>query len=91
MPMVNARYLQIVYGTLGLAGFFAVWQVIGHYQLAGLSWPPLSAVLYYLFDPDRHALFFRAIDAMLFGFVCGFVPEKRDSHRELNDWNHDRT
>jgi NitT/TauT family transport system permease protein len=69
----DARVLQILYGTLGLAGFFAVWQIIGHYQLAGLSWPPLTAVLFYLFDPDRQALFIRAIDATLRSTGAGYA------------------
>ena len=69
----NSRLFAIAYGTAGLAGFFALWQVIGHYQLAGLSWPPLTAVLQYLFDPDRHALFIRAIDATLRSTVAGYL------------------
>ena len=69
----NSRLFAIAYGTVGLAGFFALWQVIGHYQLAGLSWPPLTAVLQYLFDPDRHGLFLRAIDATLRSTVAGYL------------------
>ena len=68
----NGRTLQALYGAAGLAGFFALWQVVGHYQLAGLSWPPLTSVLHYLFDPDRQALFLRAIDATLRSTIAGY-------------------
>lgn len=68
----NARSLQFVYGTVGLASFFALWQIIGQYQLAGLSWPPLTSVLQFLFDPDRQGLFLRAIDATLRSTVTGY-------------------
>ena len=73
MPGTSSRLIAIACGTAGLAGFFALWQVIGHYQLAGLSWPPLTAVLQYLFDPDRHALFLRAIDATLRSTIAGYL------------------
>ena len=73
MPGISARLLAIAYGAAGLAGFFLIWQAIGHYQLAGLSWPPLTAVLRYLFDPDRHALFLRAIDATMRSTVAGYA------------------
>ena len=73
MPGTSSRLIAIACGTAGLAGFFALWQVIGHFQLAGLSWPPLTAVLQYLFDPDRHALFLRAIDATLRSTIAGYL------------------
>jgi ABC-type nitrate/sulfonate/bicarbonate transport system permease component len=69
----NNKALQTLYGVAGLASFFALWQIIGLYQLAGLSWPPLTAVLAYLFDPDRHALFLRAIDATLRSTIAGYI------------------
>ena len=40
--------------------------------------------------PSLNECFLRAVDAMLFGFVCVLVLEKRDSHRELDRWNHRR-
>lgn len=73
MFSLNARYQQFLYGTLGLTGFFVLWQIIGHYQLAGLSWPPLTAVLSFLFDPDRRALFSRAIEATLRSTGAGYA------------------
>ena len=72
MTDAKERSLQIIYGAAGLASFFALWQIIGQYQLAGLSWPPLTAVLQYLFDPDKHALFRRAIDATLRSTLVGY-------------------
>ena len=69
----NSRLMTIAYGTAGLAGFFVLWQIIGHYQLAGMSWPPLTAVLRFLFDPDRQALFLRAIDATLSSAAAGYA------------------
>lgn len=50
-------------GLLGLGLFLLLWQLIGHYRLAGLSWPPLTEVLAVLLDPDRRALFTRALAA----------------------------
>jgi NitT/TauT family transport system permease protein len=70
---INARTSQVLYGTLGLAGFFALWQLIGHFQLAGLSWPPLTAVVGYLLDPDRYGLFSRAIEATLRSTGTGYT------------------
>ncbi len=72
MTDAKGRSLQIIYGAAGLASFFALWQIIGQFQLAGLSWPPLTAVLQYLFDPDKHALFLRAINATLRSTVAGY-------------------
>ena len=68
----KAKALQTLYGIAGLAGFFALWQIVGHYQLAGISWPPLTAILTYLFDPDRHGLFLRAIEATLRSTIVGY-------------------
>ncbi len=73
MPLASVRLGTLTYGTIGLSGFFLLWEVIGQFQLAGLSWPPLTAVLQYLFDPDRHALFLRAIDATLRSTVAGYL------------------
>lgn len=70
---VDSRVMQSLYGTLGLVGFFSLWQIIGMYQLAGLSWPPLTAIIAYLFDPDRHALFLRAIDSTMRSTGAGYA------------------
>lgn len=73
MTNASARLLAVLYGVAGLAGFFALWQVIGHYQLAGLSWPALTAVVQFLLDPERHGLFLRAIDATLRSTLAGYT------------------
>ncbi len=69
----DTRYMQVVYGTLGIIGFFALWQIIGMYQLAGMSWPPLTAVIGYLAEPSRHGLFARAIDATMRSTGAGYA------------------
>jgi NitT/TauT family transport system permease protein len=73
MRDLSARASQALYGMLGLAGFFALWQIIGQYQLAGISWPPLTSVLQFLFDPDRYTLFSRAIEATLGSASAGYA------------------
>lgn len=66
-----------VLGIVGLLLFLCVWQVIGYFQLAGLTWPPLTAVIALLADPDRWPLFGRALGAtvtsMLAGYLLGVV------------------
>jgi NitT/TauT family transport system permease protein len=47
---------------------FAGWEAVGSFRLAGLSWPPLTAVLY-LADSTRTPLFVRAVDATLAAVV----------------------
>ena len=47
-------------GVAGLLLFLCAWQVIGHYRLAGLSWPPLTDVIALLADPERWPLLGRA-------------------------------
>ena len=64
---------NFIFGILGLTSFFIFWQIIGHFQLAGLSLPSLTDVLNFLFDPERHALFIRAIGATFQSAVMGFL------------------
>ena len=56
---------RAAYGVAGLALFLVAWQIIGHYGLAGLAWPPLTSVLSLLGDPDRWPLLRRALSATL--------------------------
>jgi NitT/TauT family transport system permease protein len=61
---------------LGLAGvvlFLALWQLVGVYQLAGLTWPPLTSVLATLFDPARTIIFAHAAAATFSAAGVGFV------------------
>ena len=53
--------MRIALAAVGLGLFLAVWQAVGHYRLAGLSWPSLVEVLGVLLDPDRRPLFGRAL------------------------------
>jgi NitT/TauT family transport system permease protein len=51
-------------GAPVLAGIVAVavlWEAIGRAQLFGSTWPPLSAVLAYLFAPDHGSLLVNAV------------------------------
>ena len=60
-------------GALGLALFLVAWQVIGHFQLAGLAWPPLTSVLELLVDPGRWPLFRRALSATISAMMEGYL------------------
>jgi NitT/TauT family transport system permease protein len=60
-------------GIVGLGLFLLAWQLIGHYRLAGLSWPPLTEVLAVLFDPERRTLFARAVSATLWSTASGYL------------------
>jgi NitT/TauT family transport system permease protein len=62
----------LLLGALGVLGFAALWEVIGRYRLAGLSWPPLSAVLMYLTDTARVPLFLRALGATMSAVAIGY-------------------
>ena len=64
---------NFIFGILGIASFFIFWQIIGHFQLAGLSWPSLTDVLKFLLDPERHGLFIRATVATFRSAVMGFL------------------
>jgi NitT/TauT family transport system permease protein len=67
------RLRAIAYGVLGVAAFLGAWEAIGINRWAGLTWPPLSAVLAFTFDPDRRALFLRAMDATFSNVAAGYV------------------
>lgn len=60
-------------GAVGLVFFFGLWQLIGHYQLAGLSWPPLTSVIDMLTDANRRPLFGRAVGATLRSTGMGYL------------------
>src|SRR5258706_11571720 len=62
----------IFLGTLGLVLFFVAWQLIGVYRLAGLTWPPLTAVVAVLADTNRWPLFGRALSATLTSTALGY-------------------
>src|SRR5216683_6201481 len=58
--------------AIGLGCFLLAWQLVGHYRLAGLSWPAVSEVLAVLADPDRWPLFGRALVATLRATALGY-------------------
>lgn len=68
---------RLLLGGAGIALFLVGWQAIGHWRLAGLTWPPLTDVLALLRDPQRWPLFGRALSAtltsMLSGYALGFL------------------
>lgn len=64
---------RLILGFVGLALFLAAWQIIGHYRLAGLSWPSVTEVLAVLADPDRRTLFLRALSATVAATAIGYV------------------
>ncbi|MGO4834548.1 nitrate ABC transporter permease, partial [Rhizobiaceae sp. 2RAB30] len=69
----KGRAQDIAYGALGIVAFLALWEFIGRNALAGLTWPPLSAVLGHLFDPARRALFLRASGASFSMVALGYI------------------
>jgi len=60
-------------GLTGVSLFLAIWQLIGVYRLAGLTWPPLSSVLATLFDPNRTYVFLHAAAATFSAAASGFA------------------
>jgi ABC-type nitrate/sulfonate/bicarbonate transport system permease component len=58
---------------IGLGLFLGAWQLIGHYRLAGLTWPPLSEVVALLAEPPRWPLFGRALSASLSAMALGYA------------------
>jgi ABC-type nitrate/sulfonate/bicarbonate transport system permease component len=67
------RAQDLAYGAIGLAAFLALWEVIGIQQLAGLTWPPLTTVLSFLFEPSRRPLFTRAASASFSMVGAGYL------------------
>ncbi|MGK6314769.1 ABC transporter permease [Neorhizobium sp. DT-125] len=67
------RGQDLAYGAIGIIAFLGLWEYIGVNQLAGLTWPPLTAVLAFLFDPSRQTLFVRATSASFAMVGAGYV------------------
>ncbi|HEX9522919.1 MAG TPA: ABC transporter permease subunit [Reyranella sp.] len=70
---MNAGTRNFLLGALGIGLFLALWETIGQLKLAGISWPPLSAVLEMLADENRWPLFRRALGATLEETALGYV------------------
>lgn len=73
MAMSKRRAQDLAFGAIGIAAFLALWEYIGVSGIAGLSFPPLSTVLVYLFAPSRQALFLRATGASFSMIAAGYV------------------
>jgi NitT/TauT family transport system permease protein len=74
---MTGRLAQAANLALGIVLFFGLWQIVGHYRLAGTAWPALTDVLAYLLQPSRHVLYQRAVMATLAeageGYLIGAV------------------
>ncbi len=64
---------RLVLGAVGVGLFLFIWQLVGTYRLAGMTWPPLSDVLIFIADPARQTLFVRAIGASFTSVAIGYV------------------
>lgn len=73
MSITASRAGRALLGLLGLAIFLALWELIGRFRLAGLTWPPLSDVLDMLTDEGRLPLFQRALGATLGSTALGYL------------------
>jgi ABC-type nitrate/sulfonate/bicarbonate transport system permease component len=67
------RSADFLLGMMGVVLFLALWQLVGVYQLAGLTWPPLTSVLVTLFDPRRSFVFAHAAAATFSAAGSGFA------------------
>ena len=73
MRISMEKLQSIVLGAIGILLFLSLWEVIGVNRLAGLTWPPLSTVLVFMFDPSRQALFLRAMGASFSMVAAGYA------------------
>lgn len=75
MNSKSERLRTAVLGVLGILIFVGMWELIGVNRWAGLTWPPFSTVLSFLFDPSRQGLFGRAMAATFsmagWGYLLG--------------------
>lgn len=67
------RRRALVLGLLGGALFLGLWQLVGIEGWAGLTCPPLSTILPYLFGTAHRALFLRAMRASFQMIGLGYV------------------
>jgi NitT/TauT family transport system permease protein len=71
--MIAARARAFMLGALGVAAFLAGWEAIGVNRWAGMTWPPLSAVLAFIADPARQPLLLRASGATFSNVGAGYA------------------
>lgn len=71
--MTSERWQSVLLGAFGIGLFLVAWEVIGTNRLAGLTWPPLSTVLAFMFDSSRAQLFGRAMEASFSMVFLGYA------------------
>lgn len=69
----RGRMTDFALGILGITMFLIIWEIIGQFRLAGLSWPPLSTVLAFLSDNSRWPLFGRALSGSISSLGWGYA------------------
>jgi ABC-type nitrate/sulfonate/bicarbonate transport system permease component len=69
----DRRASDVALGVLGIGMFLLLWQIIGAYRLAGLTWPPLTDVIDTLTDPNRTGVFLRGAKATYSSAAIGFT------------------
>lgn len=62
-----------VQGALGFAAFLVLWEVIGRTEAITSSWPPVSAVIGELVDPDKTERWMRVVVSTLTSAGLGAV------------------
>ena len=69
----DRRASDVALGVLGIGMFLLLWQIIGVYRLAGLTWPPLTEVIATLTDPNRTGVFLRGARSTFSSAATGFA------------------
>jgi len=69
----DRRASDVALGVLGIGIFLLLWQIIGIYRLAGLTWPPLTEVIDTLTDPNRTGVFLRGARSTFSSAATGFA------------------
>lgn len=73
MKPPTRRSTKVVYGVIGCALLIVGAELIGQFQLAGRSWPPLSDVVQYVSTPSGASLVWRNSLVTLAAAAQGFV------------------
>ncbi|MFT4267189.1 MAG: ABC transporter permease subunit [Xenophilus sp.] len=68
----HLRHRDKLLGVAGTVLFALAWEAIGTLRLLGMGWPPLSQVLGLIADPNRSALFWRALASSLHALAVGY-------------------
>ncbi|MDM9623012.1 nitrate ABC transporter permease [Rhizobium sp. AC44/96] len=68
----NQSPTRFLLGLIGILLFFGLWQLIGTYKLAGMTWPTLTSVLSFIADPARRPLLLRATTASFSSVAIGY-------------------